>query len=86
MAIHKEGMVDKRIKDLEKKVEQLRLSRRILMRLVEKSETEKWEMVNRLRREKEQLQLRNQRYAKTIWKKNKQLLFLTNKTNGDIVS
>ncbi|WP_406678491.1 translation initiation factor 2 [Moorella sp. ACPs] len=73
------GALYRRIQELESKVEQLRVSRRVLMRLVEKSETEKWEMVNRLRQEKEKLQLRNRRYARAIWEKNKELAMLANK-------
>ncbi|CEP68696.1 Uncharacterized [Moorella glycerini] len=72
----------RRIQELESKVEQLRVSRRVLMRLVEKSEAEKWELVNCLRQEKEQIQLRNRRYARAIWEKNKELVLLTNKLQG----
>jgi seryl-tRNA synthetase len=72
----------RRIQELESKVEQLRVSRRVLLRLIEKSEAEKWEMVNRLRQEKEKLQLRNRRYARAIWEKNKELAMITNKLQG----
>ncbi|GAF26832.1 hypothetical protein [Neomoorella thermoacetica] len=75
-----------RIQELENRVEQLRISRRVLMRLVEKSENEKWELVNRLRQEKEQLRARNRRYARVIWQKNRELVFLNCKLRGDIVS
>ncbi|APC08226.1 translation initiation factor 2 [Neomoorella thermoacetica] len=75
-----------RIQELENRVEQLRISRRVLMRLVEKSENEKWELVNRLRQEKEQLRARNRHYARVIWQKNRELVFLNCKLRGDIVS
>ncbi|MDN5325766.1 MAG: hypothetical protein PWP41_462 [Moorella sp. (in: firmicutes)] len=75
-----------RIQELENRVEQLRISRRVLMRLVEKSENEKWELVNRLRQEKEQLQARNRRYARVIWQKNRELVFLNCKLRENIVS
>ncbi|OIQ58851.1 hypothetical protein MOTE_16050 [Moorella thermoacetica] len=75
-----------RIQELESRVEQLRISRRVLMRLVEKSENEKWELVNRLRQEKEQLQARNRRYARVIWQKNRELVFLNCKLRENIVS
>lgn len=71
-----------RIQELENRVEQLRISRRVLMRLVEKSENEKWELVNRLRQEKEQLRARNRRYARVIWQKNRELVFLNCKLRG----
>ncbi|KYH31084.1 hypothetical protein [Neomoorella mulderi] len=82
MAGNDAGALYRRIQELESKVEQLRVSRRVLMRLVEKSEAEKWELVNRLRQEKEQIQLRNRRYARAIWEKNKALVLLTNKLQG----
>jgi len=80
------GSLYRRIQELENKVEQLRVGRRVLMRLVEKSEAEKWEVVNRLREEKEQLQERNRRYARTIWQKNKELALLASKIQRHIVS
>lgn len=80
------GSLYRRIQELENKVEQLRVGRRVLMRLIEKSETEKWEMVNRLRVEKEQLQMRNRCYARKIWQKNKELALLANKVQRHIVS
>ncbi|WP_258360462.1 translation initiation factor 2 [Moorella sulfitireducens (nom. illeg.)] len=76
------GALYRRIQELESRVEQLRVSRRVLMRLVEKSENEKWEMVNRLRQEKEKLQFRNRRYARVIWEKNKELALLASKLHG----
>ncbi|BCV21174.1 translation initiation factor 2 [Moorella sp. Hama-1] len=85
MADDSQAALYRRIKELEGRIEQLRISRRVLMRLVEKSEAEKWELVNRLRREKEQLQTRNHRYARAIWQKNKELVFLAGKLQGHIV-
>lgn len=76
----------RRIHELENKVEQLRISRRVLMRLIEKSEAEKWEMVTRLRQEKEQMQVRNRRYARAIWEKNKELVLLNNKDQERVVT
>lgn len=79
------SILNKRIQELEKKIEQLRVSRRVLMRLVEKSEAEKWELVNRLRREKEQLKIRNRYYARAIWQKNKELILINNKSRNHVV-
>ncbi|MDD4666327.1 MAG: translation initiation factor 2, partial [Clostridia bacterium] len=53
-----------------KQVNQLRLSRRILMNLVEKMENEKRSLFNQLEKEKEQLKLNNQRYAKWLMQNN----------------
>jgi len=60
----------KKIVELEKQVNQLRLSRRILMNLVEKMENEKRSLFNQLEKEKEQLKLNNQRYAKWLMQNN----------------
>lgn len=60
----------KKIVELEKQVNQLRLSRRILMNLIEKMETEKRNLFNQLEKEKQQLRLNNQRYAKWLMQNN----------------
>jgi predicted RNase H-like nuclease (RuvC/YqgF family) len=60
----------KRIIELEKQVNQLRLSRRILMNLIEKIETEKRHLFSQLEKEKQQLRLNNQRYAKWLMQNN----------------
>ncbi|NLW06797.1 MAG: translation initiation factor 2 [Clostridia bacterium] len=78
--------LNRRIKELENKVEQLRVGRRVLMRLLEKSEAEKWEIINRLREEKEQLMLRNRRFARAIWQKNQELALLSHKKQQHVVS
>lgn len=56
--------------ELEKQVTQLRLSRRILMNLIEKIENEKRSLFNQLEKEKKQLRLNNQRYAKWLMQNN----------------
>lgn len=60
----------KKIVELEKQVNQLRLSRRILMNLVEKIENEKRNLFVQLEKEKHQLKLSNQRYAKWLMQNN----------------
>ncbi|HHY05423.1 MAG TPA: translation initiation factor 2 [Clostridia bacterium] len=60
----------KKIVELEKLVNQLRLSRRILMNLVEKIENEKKILFVQLEKEKQQLKLSNQRYAKWLMQNN----------------
>lgn len=71
-----------RIKDLEKKVEHLRVSRRVLMNLVLQLEKEKGDQIFRLLEENRRLQKANLRYAQNLWLKNKQLLELrTDKLN-----
>ncbi|MDH7479307.1 MAG: translation initiation factor 2 [Syntrophomonadaceae bacterium] len=71
-----------RIKDLEKKVEHLRISRRVLMNLLLQIEKEKGAQIFRLMEENRRLQRTNLRYAQNLWLKNKQLQELnTDKLN-----
>ncbi|MDN5345173.1 MAG: hypothetical protein PWQ18_1287 [Clostridia bacterium] len=86
MAGNEVAALYRRIQELENRIEQLRVSRRVLMRLVEKSEAEKWEMVSRLRQEKAQIENRNRRYARAIWEKNKQLVLITSKIGGQLIN
>jgi hypothetical protein len=60
----------KKVIELEKQVSQLRLSRRILMNLVERIENEKKSLFKQLEKEKQQLRLNNRRYAKWLMQNN----------------
>lgn len=71
--------LEKRIQELEEKVEQLRLSRRVLMNLIEKIEREKSGFVSRMEKENRKLHLSNYRYAKWLLKKNRQIVELESK-------
>ena len=68
--------LQKRVYELEEKVEQLRLSRRVLMNLVEKLEREKSGSVSKLEKENRKLQISNCRYAKFLLRKNRQIMDL----------
>ncbi|MCL2337230.1 MAG: translation initiation factor 2 [Firmicutes bacterium] len=70
-----------RVRELEEKVEQLRLSRRVLMNLVEKLEKEKTGVLARLERENRRLHRDNNKYARRLLKKNSQLVELQSKLN-----
>lgn len=69
----------KRIQELEEKVEQLRLSRRVLMNLIEKIEKDKTGFLTRLERENRKLHLDNYRYAQRLLRKNRQIVELESK-------
>jgi len=69
----------KRIQELEEKVEQLRLSRRVLMNLIEKIEKDKAGFLTRLERENRKLHLDNYRYAQRLLRKNRQIVELESK-------
>lgn len=62
-----------RVEELEDKVEQLRLSRRVLMNLVEKTEAEKTCFLTRLEKENERLSQNNWRYARCLIRKNRRI-------------
>ncbi len=55
-----------RLKELEQKVEALRVSRRVLMNLIEILEKEKGEQIVRLEHQNKRLQKNNSRYARTL--------------------
>lgn len=59
-----------RIRELEDKVEALRISRRVLMNLIDALEKERKEQLASLRRQNERLQRSNSRYAQTIMNRN----------------
>lgn len=59
-----------KIKDLEKQIEQLRMSRRVLMNLIERMEDERRLNISRLEKENKRLHLDNWRYAKKLMKYN----------------
>lgn len=65
-----------RVQELEEKVEQLRLSRRVLMNLIEKMEKEKTTFLSRLEKENRKLHLDNYRYAKWLLRKNQRIVEL----------
>lgn len=65
-----------RVRELEEKVEQLRLSRRVLMCLLEKMEKERLAHLVQLERENRKLHRANCRYARSLWKKNMRIMEL----------
>lgn len=60
----------KRIRELEDKVEALRISRRVLMNLIETQENERREQLLNLESKNERLQKNNCRYARIIMYRN----------------
>ncbi|NLW23851.1 MAG: translation initiation factor 2 [Clostridia bacterium] len=65
-----------RIKELEQQVEQLRISRRVLMNLIEKVEREKRLLLSNLEKENKRLQQNNFKYAHWLWSKNRKIIEL----------
>ena len=65
-----------RVGELEQRVEHLRVSRRVLMNLLEKVEREKVALVHRLEKENVRLQRDNKRFAKWIFSKNREFVEL----------
>ncbi|HWQ40575.1 MAG TPA: translation initiation factor 2 [Desulfosporosinus sp.] len=68
-----------RVGELEQRVEHLRVSRRVLMNLLEKVEREKVALVHRLEKENVRLQRDNTRFAKWIFSKNREIVQLQEK-------
>lgn len=72
----------KKIQELEERVEQLRLGRRILMNLIEKMERDKDRFLSRLENENRKLHKNNYRYARRLLRKNQQIVELETKLQG----
>lgn len=68
-----------RVGELEQRVEHLRVSRRVLMNLLEKVEREKVALVRNLEKENVRLQRDNKRFAKWIFSKNREIVELQDK-------
>lgn len=73
--------LQKKIRDLENQVNQLRVSRRVLMNLIEKIENDKREILSQLEKEKHRLKLNNQRYAKWLMENNYRYMELIHQVN-----
>lgn len=71
----------RRVKELEEKVVQLRLSRRVLMNLLERLEKEKCIVGARMEKENKKLHQYNYRYAKRLLLKNKRIVELEAELN-----
>jgi len=67
------GRLEQRVRELEDKLLQLRLSRRVLMLLLEKQEQEKATFLERLERENRRLMRANHQYAQNLLQKNRQI-------------
>lgn len=68
-----------RVGELEQRIEHLRVSRRVLMNLLEKVEREKVTLVHKLEKENVRLQRDNTKFAKWIFSKNREIMRLQEK-------
>lgn len=68
--------LEQKVDDLEQRVEHLRVSRRVLMNLLEKVEREKLALIHNLEKENTRLQRDNTRFAKWLFSKNRQIMEL----------
>ena len=71
-----------RVAELEQRIEHLRVSRRVLMNLLEKVEREKVNLVHRLEKENVRLHRDNKRFAKWLLLKNRQIIELQERFGG----
>jgi len=74
--------LQRRIRELEDKVESLRISRRVLMNLIESIENERREQLTSLENRNEQLQKNNCRYARLIMYRNLRINELEKQLNN----
>lgn len=68
--------LEHKVSELEQRVEHLRVSRRVLMNLLEKVEREKVALIHNLEKENMRLQRDNSRFAKWLFSKNRQIVEL----------
>lgn len=80
MDYHNQDYLIKKVEELEDKIHQLRVSRRILMNLIENIEREKNVTIGQLSKENRKLKLSNAKYAKKILDLKKDCII----HNGDI--
>ncbi len=78
-SVNELALLRARVKELEQRVEHLRVSRRVLMNLLEKVEREKVALVHGLEKENVRLQRDNKRFAKWIFSKNREIVALQEK-------
>lgn len=71
--LEQDRYLKERVAELEEKIEQLRLSRRVLMNLVEKVEREKACFLTRLEKENRRLSQNNCRFARCLIRKSRQV-------------
>lgn len=62
-----EELLRQRVEALEERLEQMRLSRRVLMRILERAEQDRQVEIANLRRENERLHQQNRRLARSAW-------------------
>ncbi|MCL6560045.1 MAG: translation initiation factor 2 [Firmicutes bacterium] len=71
-----------RVRELEDKLAQVRLSRRVLLHLLEQMEAERNLFMKKLETENRRLQKANARYARSLLKKNQQIIELESRLQG----
>ncbi|HWI54406.1 MAG TPA: translation initiation factor 2 [Desulfobacteria bacterium] len=79
MSEDRTSILEQRVKDLEERIEHLRFSRRVLMNLIEKIEKDKWDILAKLEKQNKKLQVNNSRYARTLLRKNRQIIEMETK-------
>ncbi|MEW6173037.1 MAG: translation initiation factor 2 [Bacillota bacterium] len=72
-----------RLRETEEKLAQVRLSRRVLLYLLEQMENERNVFLKKLEKENRRLQQANARYARSLLKKNRQIIELESKLQED---
>lgn len=81
-----ELLYEERIRRLQEDITSLRMSRRILMSLLEQLQGERRQEKDRLEKEKVRLQKANSHYVETIWEKNIRIRELEQKLESSCMS
>lgn len=79
-----EQLLQQRVEALEERLEQMRLSRRVLMRILEQAEQDKQVELGNLRRENERLRRQNSLLARSAWEGNVRLVRMLHQCEQEI--
>lgn len=71
-----EQLLSRRVAALEERLEQMKLSRRVLLRLLDRAENDRKVEVGNLRMENQRLKRQNLALANSLWAKNSQIVRL----------
>ncbi len=77
-----EQLLSRRIEVLEEKIAQMKASRRVLLRLLERAEQERRIEAGNLRMENQRLRRQNKLLAHSLWDKNREIVALKGRSEG----
>lgn len=77
-----EQLLRRRVENLEEKIAQMKASRRVLLRLLERADQERRIETGNLRMENQRLRRQNKMLAHSLWDKNREIVLLKSRSDG----